>query len=57
MPATTEWPWPEKGGSYIPYANDKQHICLEQKVGLFTLKMWVPRDQAHSPFRRQAQKP
>ncbi len=47
----------EKGGIYIQYAGDKQRIGWEQRYGLFTLKMWVPRGEAKSPFRRQAQNP
>ena len=45
----------KKGGSYIQEAGGKQRIGLEQRGGLFVLKMWVPRDQSH--FHGQAQKP
>ena len=40
-----------KSGSYVEDEN-KERIWMEQQGGLFTLKMWVPREQGpHFPGR------
>ena len=39
----------DKSGSYVEDEN-KERIWMEQQGGLFTLKMWVPREQGpHFP--------
>ena len=44
----------DKNGSYIEDEN-KERIPLESRGGMYTLKMWVPRDQSDLPlFQRQA---
>ena len=44
----------DKNGSYIEDDN-KERIPLESRGGMYTLKMWVPRDQSDLPlFQRQA---
>ena len=42
-----------RDGSYVDSPGGKHIIHLEQKGGLYTLKLWVPRNQA-SPFHGQA---
>ena len=42
----------DRSGSYVEDEN-KEKIWLEQQGGLFTLKMWVPKEQG-SPFPGRA---
>ena len=46
-------------GSYVEHPKTKERLALEQKGGLFMLKMWIPREENQqrsggSSFRGQA---
>ena len=46
-------------GSYVEHPKTKERLTLEQKGGLFMLKMWIPREENQqrardSSFRGQA---
>ena len=43
----------DEDGSYIDGPNEQEIIHLVQCVGLYTMKMWIPKDQTE-PFQGQA---